>query len=339
VVILLKVGVVIVGAGRMGSIHASNIRRIPRAELLAIVDPDMARAKQLGETYGIAYYTELETALKAHSGRLKAVVIASPLTAHLENIMVASEYGLDIFVEKPMAPSLSECKEIVRIVRSKGIKLQVGYQRRFDRNYLEVKKLLSNSQIGKILMVKFIARDPMPEPGAGLGREYRGALFDDMITHEFDLVSWLLGFPPERLAAFGATLYFNIEDYDNALINIEFRGGPIVNIEATRCSVYGHDLRLEILGTEGLIKMENTPETQVYFYGKHGSSRMPRLPWFAERFSNAYYMEMESFIDAIARDENPLPNEEDGLRACILSEAAKRSALEGRIVMISEILG
>ncbi|MEM1610423.1 MAG: Gfo/Idh/MocA family oxidoreductase [Sulfolobales archaeon] len=335
----MKIGVVVVGAGRMGSIHASNIRRIQRAELLAIVDPDIDRARKLGEAYGVPYYAELETALKSVSGKARAAVIASPLTAHLENIRVVSEYGLDIFVEKPMAPSLSECREIVRIVRSRGIKLQIGYQRRFDKNYQEVKRVLLSGQIGKILLAKFIARDPMPEPGVGLGRIYRGALFDDMVTHEFDLVSWLLGYPPERLVAFGATLYFNVEDYDNAIINIEYRGGPLVNIEVTRCSAYGHDLRLEILGAEGLVKMDNTPETQVYLYGRQGLSRMPRLPWFAERFSDAYYREMESFIEAIARDEKPSPDEEDGLRACVLSEAAKRSALEGRVVSLAEILG
>jgi myo-inositol 2-dehydrogenase/D-chiro-inositol 1-dehydrogenase len=334
----LKIGLVVAGAGRMGSIHANNIRKISGAELMAIVDPDLDRARALAEKHRVPYYPDLGAALKALGERVRGVVIASPLTAHPENILVASEYGLDVFVEKPLAPSLPECREIVGVVRKKGIKLQVGYQRRFDKNYQEVKKIISKGVLGKPLIAKFIARDPMPEPGTGLGKIYRGALFDDTVTHEFDLINWLFNFPPRTLTALGATLYFNIEDYDNALINIEYSGGPLINIEATMCSAYGHDLRLEILGTEGLVKMENTPETHVYFYGKQGSSIMPKLPWFAEKFSEAYYIEMESFVEAITRDGKPSPNEEDGLRACILSEAAKRSAMERRPIDIAELL-
>ncbi len=168
----MKIGLIVAGAGRMGSIHVNNIGRISRAELPAIVDPDLNRARVLAEKYGVPYYPDLGDALKALRERVRGVVIASPLTAHLENVR-----------------SLHECKEIYGVVRKRGVKLQVGYQRRFDKNYREVKRMLSEGLLGKPLIAKFIARDPMPEPGIGLGRIYRGALFDDMVTHEFDLIN------------------------------------------------------------------------------------------------------------------------------------------------------
>lgn len=113
----------------------------------------------------------------------------------------------------------------------------------------------------------------------------------------------------------------------------------LVDIEVTRCSAYGYDLRLEILGSEGLAKLENVPENQVYIYSRGNTARLPKLPWFAERFREAYYREIESFVEAIARGEKPVPNEEDGLRACVLAEASKRSAINRMPIIISEILG
>lgn len=334
----LRTGIIVVGAGRMGSIHAENIRRSGMAELIAIVDPDEGRARRASERFGAPYYLDLERAIINNKAKTHGVVIASPLSVHLDGIRIACDHGLHIFVEKPLAPSISQCREAVGIVRKAGVFLQIGYQRRYDKSYQEVKRSIDVGDIGRPFIAKFIARDPMPEPGIGIGSLYPGAVFDDMITHEFDLASWFFGFPPSNIYAVGRTMCFKTEDYDNVLVVMEYSRGPLVSIEATRCSVYGHDLRLEILGEKGLLKLENIPEHSVHIYGKDNIARHPRLPWFAERFSEAYYREIEMFIRSITLNERPTPNEEDGLRACAISEAAKRSATEGRPIALSEIL-
>jgi|DewCreStandDraft_3_1066083.scaffolds.fasta_scaffold00650_8 myo-inositol 2-dehydrogenase/D-chiro-inositol 1-dehydrogenase len=334
----LRAGIIIVGSGRMGSIHAENIRRSGMAELVAIVDTDEERARKASERFGAPYYLDLERAIINNKAKTHGVVIASPLTAHLDGIRIACDHGLHIFVEKPLAPSISQCREAVSIVKKAGVFLQIGYQRRYDKSYKEVKRSIDVGDIGRPFIAKFIARDPMPDPGIGIGSLYSGAIFDDMLTHEFDLTSWFFGFPPISIYAVGRTMCFKTGDYDNVLVVMEYSGGPLVSIEATRCSVYGHDLRLEILGEKGLLKLENIPEHSVHMYGRDNIARHPRLPWFAERFSEAYYKEIEIFIGSIILGERPTPNEEDGLRACAISDAAKRSAIERRPVTLSEML-
>ncbi len=333
----MRIGLIVVGVGKMGSIHAENIKRVENAELVAIVDPDERRARALSERLHAPYYRDLESAARSHRDRVQGVVIASPIAAHLDNARSAADLGLSIFIEKPMASSISECREMVDMVRRRGLLFQIGYQRRYDRNYREVKRVLDSGALGKIYLARFIVRDPLPELGVGIGKLHLGAIFDDTVTHEFDLINWLLGYPPERIYAIASSQCLEAGDYDSAFISIYFKNSLLVDIEATRCSAYGHDLRLEILGGEGLIRLENTPETQVYIYGKENSAKMPKLPWFAERFREAYYAEIKSFVETIARGEKPSPNEEDGLRACILAEASKRSAMRGEPIKISEI--
>ncbi|HWQ16920.1 MAG TPA: Gfo/Idh/MocA family oxidoreductase [Sulfolobales archaeon] len=334
----MRIGLIVVGAGRMGSIHAENIKRLGSAELIAIVDPDEGRARALSERLHVPYYTDLGEAVKIHRDRVHGLVIASSTSAHLDNARVAGDLGLSIFIEKPLAPSLDECREIVGIVRRRNMLAQVGYQRRFDKGYQEIKRILDTNGLGRLFIAKFIARDPMPEPGIGIGKLYLGAIFDDMVTHEFDLVSWFFGYPPERVNAIASSLCLGGGDYDSALVSISYKDGLLVDIEVTRCSAYGYDLRLEILGSEGLARLENVPENQVYIYSRGNTARLPKLPWFAERFREAYYREIEGFVEAIARGEKPVPNEEDGLRACVLAEASKRSAMSRMPVTISEIL-
>lgn len=326
----MGLGVVVAGAGRMGQIHARNLKIIDGVELLAIVDPDVERGRAFSEDLHTRFYTSLGEALDALKGVVDAVVAAPPIQAHVEVVKIAAEHGVDVFLEKPLAGSLAGCREIVEIVRRSGILLQVGYQRRFDKGYLGLRGAVGEGLIGSPLAAVFIARDPYPPLGAGIGRPYPGAVFDDMLTHEFDLVSWIFGFPPERIYAEARALCLEglreYGDFDNVVVSISYREGPLVIIEASRCSAYGHDLRAEILGSRGMARLDNVPEHSLYIYGEGNTVKSPRLPYFQERFSEAYKNEIRSFIEAVARGEKPVPNEEDGLRACIIAEAAKTSA-------------
>ncbi len=322
----------------MGTMHARNIKRhVDRARLVAVVDVDPNRARAVSEELHVPYYTDAERALNAHKGEVDGMIIATVTTAHLEQIRLAAEHGIDVFVEKPMGTDVREDEEIVSVVRRSGIKLQVGFQRRYDRSLRRIKDSLEGGTLGRPLTLNIIVRDPKPPPGLGIGKLYPGAVFDDMLIHDFDTVNWLVGYPPELLYVNAAALYFDeyrhAGDFDNVVVTMKYREGPIVTIEASRCSSYGYDLRVEVLGTDAMIRLSDVFEHHAETYRGNTVEVGPR-PWL-ERWREAFIEEVKAFAQSIVDDKPTMPNEVDGKIAGEFAEHARRSALEGRIVKFS----
>ena len=330
-----KAGLVVVGMGRMGTLHARNIKRdVDRARLVAVVDVDAERARAVGEELHVPHYTDTERALDAHKGEIDGVVIATVTATHLEQIRLAAERGVHVFVEKPMGADVREDEEIVNIVRKRGVKLQVGFQRRYDKSLRRIKSSLEEGVLGRPLMLNIVVRDPKPPPGLGIGKLYPGAVFDDMLIHDFDTVNWLVGYPPEQLYVNAAALYFDeyrdAGDFDNVVVTMKYREGPLVTIEASRCSSYGYDLRVEVLGADAMVRLSDVFEHHAEVYRGNTIEVGPR-PWL-ERWHEAFVEEIRAFAESIVDDRPTTPNEVDGKIAGELAEHARRSALEGRII-------
>ncbi|BCS93589.1 Gfo/Idh/MocA family protein [Metallosphaera javensis (ex Sakai et al. 2022)] len=324
-----KVQAIVVGAGRMGKVHSRNLKQIPNVELKAIVDIDQRRASELANEVGAAPFSSLSSAIASVKPDL--VVITSSTQTHLPLIKEAAENGAYIFVEKPMGLNSKENEDIVRIVQSKKVKLQVGFQRLYDLSFIEVQKRLGSGEIGKPLIAELISRDPSPQPGIGTIL-YPGAVYDDMAIHDFATMVWLFGFKKMTLFATGMAAVFKeykeAGDYDNTLVNVKYYDGPLVNIDTSRCSKYGYDIRLEVLGENGLLKVENVTDYQTFVY-KGDSVTHPPYLWFEDRFRDAYRREIEAFVKAVMNDERTFPDEVFGMQVGRISDAAKKSALEG----------
>ncbi len=329
-----KIKALVVGAGRMGTIHALNLKVNPQVELVGVVDIDIDRAKKLSEQLHVPAYNDFLSALKSQKPDM--VVIAVSTQYHAPLIRQAAENGVHVFVEKPMGLNTEQNQEIARIVDKYGIKLQVGFQRLYDESFIRAKKLIDDGKIGKPLIAKLISRDPSPTPGIGTIL-YPGAIYDDMAIHDFSVMIWLFGFKKMKVYASGAAYVFKeykeAGDFDNSLINIKYEDGPLVDVEVSRCSKYGYDIRLEVLGENGMVKVENRTEYETFLFS--GDSILhPTYEWFEVRFRDAYRREIEAFIDSLIKDTNPFPDHNFAVNVGKVSDAAKKSAATGEPVTI-----
>jgi predicted dehydrogenase len=319
---------VICGAGGMGSRHARNLKHwVQKAELVGVFDIDRKKATRLGKELRVPYWTDASFIDKLRD--LDAVVISTPISAHLDNIKDFCEQGLGIFIEKPMGKDLDQDKAITDIVKKKSLKLQVGFQRRFDKSYLQANRYLRSGSIGKPLIVEMIAREPLSGEATDLGELFEGAIFRDNLIHEFDLVNWFFGFPPAHVCSSAEAFVLDscrkARDFDNALVNLAFEDGPLINIDTTRISSYGYDLRAEIFGTRGLIRIDEQFEHNTALLVNRNTIRPPK-PWYEGRFKDAYISELQAFAKCLLNDEKPTPNEDDGLKAGQLVDMALKSA-------------
>jgi inositol 2-dehydrogenase len=334
----LQIG--LIGAGRMGEVFAHQIGfKIPEADLFAVVDKDAETAQDVAQRYGAQFlYTEITEMLS--QDEVDAVVIATPTNTHPEVIHAAAAAGKHIFCEKPLALSLAACDEAVVAIESAGVKFQLGFMRRYDPAYRVAKAQIDAGVIGQPVMFKSIGRDPKRTSLEFARRENSGGLIADMAAHDFDLARWLMGSEVVRVQSEGACLVYpelkEVNDIDNAVINLKFTNGAVGNVDVSRNAVYGYDIRTEVLGSQGSLQIGRLQQTAMLVMTSAGVTH-DTVPYFMERFGEAYEAEIRDFVTCILEDSEPAVTAADGRAAAAIGVAATRSLDESRPVLISEV--
>lgn len=328
----LKVGVI--GAGRIGKIHASNIvKNFANVEVKAVADIYADNVKEWAAGLGIQHiYSDYKQIIE--DKEIDAVIICSSTDTHSQITIEAAQAGKHIFCEKPIDYDIERIRQALNAVEQAGVKFQVGFNRRFDHNFKKVRELILNGSIGEVQIVKVISRDPAPPPAEYV--KVSGGMFLDMTIHDFDMVRFLTGSEVTEVYTNAAVLVDKAigeaGDVDTALISLKFASGAIGMIDNSRQAVYGYDQRVEILGSKGGITVTNDTPTNVIVSTE--SSVMADKPkyFFLERYMDSFAAELEAFFSSIRNNTDPIVTGIDGLKPVLIGLAAKQSYEEGKPV-------
>ena len=334
-----KVRIGIIGAGRIGRVHAQSISTgIPQAEIAAISDPFIEGAKNAAESFGIPkIYADYHEIL--NDPAIDAVLICSPTNTHADIAMEAARTGKHIFCEKPIDTTISKILDTKKVIKETGVKMQIGFNRRFDHNFRRIRSLTEEGKLGDVQIIKITSRDPEP-PSPEYARN-SGGMFLDMTIHDFDMACFQADSEVTEVFAVGAVTVDpeigKAGDIDTAIITLRFANGAIGVIDNCRKAVYGYDQRVEVFGTKGSAAAENDTETTVKISTKDSVCSDKPLYFFLERYMQSFRDEMRAFIDAVQNDKKVPVSIDDGLRPIKIAIAAKKSMLENRPVKLSEI--
>lgn len=327
----LRIG--IIGAGRIGKLHANNlVSRVKDAELVAISDVYEPAAKDLAEKLGVAnYYSDYHKILEDPT--IEAVFICSSTNTHSPISIEAAQAGKHIFCEKPIDHDLDKIKKVLDEVKKAGVKYQVGFNRRFDRNFSHVHDVVKNGGIGDVQIVKVTSRDPEAPPLSYV--KVSGGIFVDMTIHDFDMVRYLSGSEVTEVSAFGACLV-NPEiakagDVDTCIITLRFANGALGVIDNSRQAVYGYDQRIEVFGSKGCITADNETPNNTTYYTADGVMKEKPLWFFLERYNDAFIAEENAFVEACLNNTDTAVGAFDGLQPVLIAIAAKESCEKGGI--------
>ncbi len=317
------------GAGRIGAIHAGNIARRGDARLTYVVDVNAAAAQSLAQKYG-AEVCDVATALADKA--VGAVLIASSTDTHAALCIASAHAGKAIFCEKPIDLSLARVDECLKVVRAAGVPMLVGFNRRFDPSFANLKARIEKGEIGSVEQVVITSRDPGLPPLEYL--KVSGGQFRDMTIHDFDMARWLLGEEPETLYATASCLVdpavAGVGDVDSCMVVMRTKSGRLCHINNSRRAAYGYDQRIEVHGALGRLIAGNVQPTTVELANAASVSADKPLHFFLERYDAAYRLEMDAFIAAVT-NKTPMPvGAEDGRRALVLAETALASLASGR---------
>lgn len=333
----VKLGVI--GAGRIGEVHIGNIGRfIPEASVEVLSDVMLARARTVARRFAIADVTSNPEQVFSDPG-IDAVLICSSTDTHAAFIEAAARGGKHIFCEKPIALDLASIDRALAVVEDTGVRLQIGFNRRFDPNFAEVHRLVAEGAIGRPQILRISSRDPEPPPIEYV--KVSGGLFVDMTIHDFDMARFIMGEEVEEVYATGAALIDpkigEAGDIDTAMVTLRFRSGAIGAIDNSRQAVYGYDQRLEVFGEKGKIIADNPKPHTAVQSSRDGDHAPPLLHFFLERYSVSFSNEVRAFIDAIQNETAPPVTGMDGRIPVVMALAAQRSLIEGRPVGLSEV--
>lgn len=329
----------VIGAGRIGQLHMNNILKyIPNARIVALADIAFEHAQTVGEKLGISNVYPDPAPILAN-GEIDAVLICSSTDTHAALIKEAARAGKHIFCEKPIALNLAAIDQALDAVATAGVSLQIGFNRRFDPNFAEAKRLVDEGALGAVHIVRITSRDPEPPPIGYVA--ISGGMFLDMTIHDFDMARFIAGAEVEEVYAVGGVLVDSAigeaGDIDTAVVTLRFSNGALGTIDNSRQAVYGYDQRLEVFGEKGQIAVGNPkPHTAVLSLAE-GDREPPLLHFFLQRYSDSFVAEMRAFVDAIQSGTEPPVSGIDGKAPVAIALAAKRSLMENRPVKLSEI--
>ena len=334
----LRLGVI--GTGRIGKIHGENIARfIPQARLEGAADIKLSAEQE-------AWARELGARIVSREPRdllsdpaIDAVIICSSTDTHADLVIAAAEAGKQIFCEKPVDLSAPKVKAALAAVQKAGVKLQIGFNRRFDHNFRRIREYTLAGKIGEVQLVKISSRDPAPPPPAYVA--VSGGIFLDMMIHDFDMARFQAGSEITEVYAAGAVLVDSeigrAGDVDTAMVTLRFANGAIGVIDNSRKAVYGYDQRVEVFGSRGAALAENDLPNTVKLYTEEGVSGEKPLYFFLERYKGAFVDEVASFADAVLQGKPVAVSGEDGLEDMYAALAAGKSLKEKRPVLIDEV--
>jgi len=325
-----KIG--LIGAGRIGRVHAASIAGNSRAELVCVVDQLASAAESVAEQYGASTGT-LEKVLGAG---IDAVMICSATQTHADLIERAAAAGKAIFCEKPLDLDVARARACAKRAAEAGVPMLVGFNRRFDPHFARLKAHIDAGTVGAVEMVQITSRDPGPPPVDYV--RVSGGLFRDMTIHDFDMARWLLGEEPVEISAVASVLvddmFKTYNDVDSALVTLRTATGRLCVISNSRRATYGYDQRIEVHGSKGMVCAGNERDDLVDVWDGSGSHGSKVKNFFLERYMTAYRRELDHFLDVIELGVRPLVSAADGAQALVLADAAMKSLRESRVVRI-----
>jgi len=334
----MKIG--IIGAGRIGKVHAQNISMfIPELSIKTIADPFANDAtREFAKKYGIPNVST-DAADILNDPEIEAVLICSSTDTHSKFIIEAAEAKKHIFCEKPVDYDLKKVHQAIKAAEDAGVKLQIGFCRRFDHNHRAVYDMVRAGKIGTPHLIRISSRDPEAPPIEYV--KVSGGIFYDMMIHDFDMARFLAGSEVVEVYAQGAVLVDpaigEAGDVDTAAVTLKFESGAIAIIDNSRKAVYGYDQRLEVFGSEGCAQNENDIPNTAVLSRADGTTYGTAYKVMWDRYTGAFVSEMEAFADAIKNDKQPPVTGIDGLYPVLMAAAATLSLKEGRPVKISEV--
>jgi myo-inositol 2-dehydrogenase/D-chiro-inositol 1-dehydrogenase len=334
-----RLAIGLIGAGRIGTVHAETIAsRIPEAALVAVTDTNPEAAAGLARRVAIPHVADSAEDLLARRD-IDAVLVCSSTDTHADLVVRAAEAGKHIFCEKPVDHTLEKIDRALRAVDEEGVKLQVGFNRRFDANFARVRAAIAGGEIGIPHLLHLVSRDPGPPPLSYIRTS--GGMFLDMTIHDFDMARFLIG---EEVAEVYAAAGVRVDpeigragDVDTAVIVLRFEHGAIGTIDNCRQAPYGYDQRVEVLGSKGAIATENRYPNHAVISTAEGVRRDLPLRFFMDRYLDSFAVEIRAFIDAVVHDRPTPVTGADGRIPVVMALAAQRSHLEGRPVRLAEI--
>lgn len=329
----------LIGAGRIGRLHAENLaHRLPQVNLAAVSDIFVEAAEKVAADFQVpAAFKDHRPILEDES--IEAVIICSSTDTHAQMIEEAAEAGKQIFCEKPIALDLAKIDRALEAVERAGVKLQVGFNRRFDPNFRRVQEIVAAGEIGTPQVLRITSRDPQPPPIEYV--KVSGGIFLDMTIHDFDMARFLMGSEVEEIYAAGGVLVDpkigEVGDIDTTIITLRFANGALGAIDNSRQAVYGYDQRVEVFGSDGMVAVSNnTPDSAVVSDAKGVHGSLP-LFFFVERYTESYIAEMRAFVKCVLEDRSPPVTGIDGRIPVVMGYAARKSYEENRPVKLSEI--
>ena len=331
---MLKVG--LIGAGRIGAVHAAAISSNPESQLVAISDYFPENAEKLAAKHGSVARTTEEIIA---DGSIDAVLIATSTDTHSDLIEASTAAGKAVLCEKPVDLSLERARACQKTAAATGRPVMIGFNRRFDINFSSLRNALNDGQIGKAELLSITSFDPAPPPVAYV--KVSGGLFRDMMIHDFDMANFIMGDAPETVSAVGSSIVDpeigKVGDIDTAVVTLRYADGRIAVIKNSRRAAYGYDQRVELLGSQGLLQAQNMLENTVVKSTTEGVTGAKPTYFFLERYMAAYEAEWSAFVQALKRNEEMPVTLDDGVAALVMAEAATNSLKSGAPVRLGTI--
>jgi myo-inositol 2-dehydrogenase/D-chiro-inositol 1-dehydrogenase len=321
-----KINLAILGLGRIGKIHAENIISLNECNLKIIIDP-ISDSDNNFTDLGVKQSKHFDDLL--NESDIDGVIICSPSKYHVSQIKSLSELTKNIFCEKPLGLSIEEILDVKSLVSKKNLNLHIGFNRRYDPDFSELKRRILNDEIGDLHMIKITSRDPAPPPISYIKKS--GGIFLDMTIHDFDMVKYLSGSEISELYVKGGCFVDpeieKAKDVDTAIINMSLKNGVLATINNSRKAVYGYDQRIEVLGSKGVLKVENKLLNKVVKGTGEGFISSNPQNFFIDRYEQSYKKELMNFVQSIKGDLVDHADADDGLHALKAGLAANNSLL------------
>ncbi len=334
---IIRVGVL--GAGRMGKIRVENLSRMPGVEVAALATPYSSEIYEWARSLGVPKVTEDANEIFQDES-ITAVAICSPTDTHVEYIQEAAKRGKHIFTEKPIANNVAETIQVLETVEKAGVVFQVGFNRRYDSNFIKIKELVSSGELGDVHVINISSRDPA-RPRIEFVK-HSGGMFVDMMIHDFDMIRYLTDSDIEEVYAYGGALIDprigELGDVDTCVAVVKLTNGAICTIDNSRETHYGYDQRVEVFGSKGNAYAHNKTSHNVVISTKDGVEKDKPLYFLVERYMDSFGLEIREFIKALREHTPPIVTGSDALQALLGSVAAQLSYKENRPVKISEVV-
>lgn len=317
----------LLGAGFIGSVHAGNLAANPDVEFVSVYDAATDRAQAIAGTYGARAAASVEEALEG----IDAVFIASSTNTHADNLRAAVDAGVAALCEKPIDLSLERAREIVAYAEEKGTKVMVNFNRRFDPDHAELKRVVDEGGVGKVELVQITCRGPEVPPLEYI--KVSGGQMRDQTVHFFDLARWIAGADPVEVFAAGSALadprLVDYDDVDTSVCVLKLPDGALIQIDNNRRTGYGYDERIETLGSTGLVESMRHRARRVTHYQAGAVTESHMYAGWFERMQPTYALALNHFVQSLETGAPIEPSLTDGLKAQAIAEAATRSLHTG----------